>query len=78
MPSIYVRNFSDDLYEKIKQRAKEHGRSIRVEVIAMLEEGIRMRKLQREQEARREATRKRIEKLMAQERQARVSKKHSL
>ena len=75
MPSIYVRNFSDDLYEKIKQRAKEHGRSIRAEVIAMLEEGLRLRKLQREQEARREATRKRIEKLMAQEHHARLSKK---
>jgi plasmid stability protein len=36
MPTLYVRNVPFDLYEALRKRAKQNGRSIAAEVIALL------------------------------------------
>ena len=36
MPTITIKNVPDDLYEKLKKRAEEHGRSMNNEVIFCL------------------------------------------
>lgn len=37
MPILHVRNVPDDLYERIRQQAQDHRRSISAEVITILE-----------------------------------------
>ena len=39
MPTITLKNIPEELYERIKKRAKEHRRSINSEVIVNLERG---------------------------------------
>jgi len=39
MPTITLKNIPENLYERIKKRAKEHRRSINSEVIVNLERG---------------------------------------
>ena len=36
MATLHVRNFPDDLYERIRRRAREQNRSISAEVVSML------------------------------------------
>jgi plasmid stability protein len=40
MPSLYVRNVPQDLYEALRERARANHRSIAAEVLALLEENI--------------------------------------
>lgn len=40
MATITLKNIPDDLYEKLKQRAMEHHRSINSEVIVCLERAV--------------------------------------
>ena len=41
MPILHIRNVPDDLYERVRKRAKTHHRSITTETIALLEAGLR-------------------------------------
>lgn len=41
MPNMTIKNLPDDLYEKLKERAQEHGRSINNEVIFCLKRALR-------------------------------------
>ncbi len=38
MPSLLVRNLSPETVERLKARARDHGRSLQAEVAAILEE----------------------------------------
>jgi len=40
MPTLYVENVRDELYEALRERARQHGKSIAAEVISLLEENI--------------------------------------
>lgn len=40
MPTLYVENIPDELYEALRERARQHRRSIAAEVLTMLEENI--------------------------------------
>ncbi len=40
MLPLYVENVPDDLHEALRTRAREHGRSISAEVLALLEETV--------------------------------------
>jgi plasmid stability protein len=40
MPTLYVENVPDDLYQALRERAREHRKSISAEVLALLEENI--------------------------------------
>jgi plasmid stability protein len=40
MATLYVENIPDDLYEALRQRAREHRKSIAAEVLGLLEENI--------------------------------------
>jgi plasmid stability protein len=40
MPILHVRNFPEDLYERIKRQAAESNRSISAEVITLLQRAI--------------------------------------
>ncbi len=40
MPTLYVENVPTDLYAALRNRAKQHRKSIAAEVLAMLEENI--------------------------------------
>jgi plasmid stability protein len=40
MPILHVRNVSDPLYERIRQQAQEQNRSIRAEVIRLLNKAL--------------------------------------
>lgn len=40
MPTLYVENVPDDLYEALRSRAQEHRRSIAAEVLMLLAEHI--------------------------------------
>ena len=40
MPILHVRNVSADLYSRLGKSAKDHGRSLSAEVIALLEEAV--------------------------------------
>jgi plasmid stability protein len=40
MPTLYVENVPEDLYEALRERAREHRKSIAAEVLALLEETI--------------------------------------
>lgn len=40
MATLYVKNVADDLYEALRERAREHHNSIAAEVLRLLEENI--------------------------------------
>ena len=40
MPTLYVENVPDDLYSALRQRARQHRKSIASEVISLLEENV--------------------------------------
>ncbi len=40
MPTLYVENIPEDLYEALRARAREHLKSISAEVLALLEETV--------------------------------------
>jgi plasmid stability protein len=40
MPTLYVENVPDELYEALRRRARENRRSIAAEVLAMLEDNV--------------------------------------
>jgi plasmid stability protein len=40
MPTLYVENVPDELYEALRARARGHRKSISAEVLALLEENI--------------------------------------
>ena len=40
MPNMTIKNVPDDLYEKLKENAREHGRSINNEVIFCLKRAV--------------------------------------
>ena len=40
MATLYVENVPDDLYEALRNRAKQHRKSIAGEVISLLEESV--------------------------------------
>jgi plasmid stability protein len=40
MPTLYVENVPDELYEALRKRAREHGTSIAAEVISLLFDNI--------------------------------------
>lgn len=41
MPSITIKNVPEDLLERLRQRAKEHRRSLQAEVLTILEQSER-------------------------------------
>lgn len=40
MPSLYVENVPDGLYEALRKRARKHGNSVAAEVISLLADNI--------------------------------------
>ena len=40
MPTLYVENIPEDLYEALRERARSHRNSISAEVLALLEETV--------------------------------------
>ena len=40
MPTLYVENVPEDLYEALRRRARKNGSSIAAEVIAVLKESV--------------------------------------
>ena len=40
MPTLYVENVPENLYEALRRRAREHRKSISAEVLALLEENV--------------------------------------
>jgi len=40
MPTLYVENVPEDLYEALRERAREHRKSIAAEVLGLLEETV--------------------------------------
>lgn len=40
MPTLYVENVPEDVYEGLRKRARGHRKSIAAEVIALLEENV--------------------------------------
>lgn len=40
MATLYVENIPDDLYEALRERARQHRKSIAAEVLSLLEENI--------------------------------------
>jgi plasmid stability protein len=55
MPTLYVENIPEELYEAVRARARERRRSIAAEVLALLEANVPTK---RELQARREFLRK--------------------
>ena len=45
MPTLYVRNFPDDLHRKIRDLAAQKQRSVGAEVIVLVEQGIKQESL---------------------------------
>ncbi len=43
MPSITVRNIPDDVYERLRERAAAHRRSLNSEIVACLEQSLTRR-----------------------------------
>jgi len=41
MPTLYVRDFPEDLYARLRKRAEEHGTSISAEAIGLLRLSLR-------------------------------------
>lgn len=54
MPTLHVRNVPDELYERIRARSQERGRSVTAEVIQLLQRALE------EDERRQEETLERI------------------
>ncbi|MFW6063430.1 MAG: FitA-like ribbon-helix-helix domain-containing protein [Chloroflexota bacterium] len=50
MATITVKNIPDDLYEKLKEQAAAHHRSINSEIIACIENAVRSRRIDPEAE----------------------------
>ena len=42
MATLYIRNFPDDLYERLKKTAKERGISLSALVIELVEKALRL------------------------------------
>jgi len=40
MATLYVENIPDDLYDALRQRAKQHRKSIAAEVLTLLEQNV--------------------------------------
>lgn len=40
MPTLYVGKIPEDLYQALRRRAREHGKSIAAEVLRLLEENV--------------------------------------
>jgi plasmid stability protein len=40
MPTLYVENVPEELYEALRERARRHGKSITAEVISLLAENV--------------------------------------
>ena len=40
MPTLYVENVPDELYSALRQRARQHRKSIAAEVLSLLEENV--------------------------------------
>ncbi len=40
MPTLYVENIPDELYEALRQRARQHRKSMAAEILRLLEENI--------------------------------------
>ncbi len=45
MATLYVRNFPDDLYEKLRDLAKANHRSLSAQVIVLIEEALKHEEL---------------------------------
>jgi len=63
MPTLYVENVPDELYEALRKRARKNRKSIAAEVLALLEENV---PTPRELAQRREVFR-RLDKIRSQE-----------
>lgn len=50
MPTLYVENVPDDVYESLRTRAKSNRRSISAEVLALLEQFVPTAKTQKARE----------------------------
>ena len=48
MATLFVKDFPDDVYEALKQRAKENGRSLAAEVRMILQQAVPRHRSQRE------------------------------
>ena len=44
MPNLYVRNIPDELYDALRERARKNHRTIRAEVLTILEQNSRTKK----------------------------------
>lgn len=56
MPSITVKNIPEDIYDRVREQAKTHHRSINSEIIACLEKSVTSQRISKDdilQEARR-------------------------
>lgn len=56
MPSITVKNIPEEIYDRVREQAKAHHRSINSEIIACLEQSVKPQKVSTDdilQEARR-------------------------
>ena len=40
MPTLYVQNVPQELYEALRNQAKQHGKSIAAEVVTLLKENV--------------------------------------
>ena len=40
MPTLYVENVPDDLYQALRERTRAHGNSIAVDVVSLLKESM--------------------------------------
>ncbi|HEV2381543.1 MAG TPA: hypothetical protein VG206_17330 [Terriglobia bacterium] len=40
MPTLYVQNVPEELYEALRNQAKQHGKSIAAEVVTLLKETV--------------------------------------
>jgi plasmid stability protein len=40
MPTLYVENIPDELYQALRQRARQHRKSMAAEILQLLEENI--------------------------------------
>lgn len=45
MPSITVKNIPDEIYDKVREQAKDHHRSINSEIIACLEQTVQAKSI---------------------------------
>ncbi len=49
MPNVTLKNFPEELYERLKQRAKLHRRSINNEILVALEKALRSSRVEPEE-----------------------------